>query len=71
VTAGPESLGTLLLHTEHKLNEWDQRTFERAALVTALLLLLRRSVAETETRIKGELLDDILDGSPRDIDNLR
>lgn len=71
VTAGPESLGMLLLHTQHRLNEWDQRTFERAALVTALLLLLRRSVAETESRIKGELLDDILDGPLRDIDNLR
>lgn len=71
VTAGPESLGTLLLHSEHKLNEWDERTFERAALVTALLLLLRRSVAETESRIKGELLDDILDGRLSDIDNLR
>jgi GAF domain-containing protein/sugar diacid utilization regulator len=71
VTAGPEFLGTLLLHSEHKLNEWDQRTFERAALVTALLLLLRRSVAETEGRIKGELLDDILDGPLGDIDNLR
>jgi len=71
VTAGPESLGSLLLHSEHKLNEWDQRTFERAALVTALLLLLRRSVAETESRIKGELLDDILDGPPSDIDHLR
>jgi GAF domain-containing protein len=71
VKAGPESLGTLLLHTEHKLNEYDQRTFERAALVTALLLLLRRSVAETENRIKGELLDDLLDEPLRDIDNLR
>jgi len=71
VTAGPEALGTLLLHSEHKLNEYDQRTFERAALVTALLLLLRRSVAETESRVKGELLDDLLDGPLRDIDNLR
>ena len=71
VKAGPESLGTLLLHTQHTLNEYDQRTFERAALVTALLLLLRRSVAETESRVKGELLDDLLDGPLRDIDNLR
>jgi GAF domain-containing protein/sugar diacid utilization regulator len=71
VTAGPEPLGTLLLRSEHKLNEWDERTFERAALVTALLLLLRRSVAETESRVKGELLDDLLDGPLRDIDNLR
>jgi len=71
VTAGPERLGTLLLHSEHTLNEYDQRTFERAALVTALLLLLRRSVAETESRIKGELLDDLLDEPLRDVDNLR
>jgi len=71
VKAGRESLGTLVLHSEHKLNEYDQRTFERAALVTALLLLLRRSVAETENRVKGELLDDLLDEPLRDIDNLR
>ena len=71
VTAGPEVLGTLLLHSVHKVSEWDQRTFERAAHITALLLLLRRSVAETEGRIKGELLDDILDGPPSDIDHLR
>jgi GAF domain-containing protein/sugar diacid utilization regulator len=71
VTAGSERLGTLLLHSDHTLNEYDQRTFERAALVTALLLLLRRSVAETESRIKGELLDDLLNEPLRDIDNLR
>jgi sugar diacid utilization regulator/GAF domain-containing protein len=71
VTAGPEALGTLLLHSDHKLNEYDQRTFERAALVTALLLLLRRSVAETESRVKGELLGDLLDEPLRDVANLR
>jgi GAF domain-containing protein/sugar diacid utilization regulator len=71
VMAGPEQLGTLLLQSNHTLNEYDQRTFERAALVTALLLLLRRSVAETESRVKGELLDDLLDEPLRDIDNLR
>jgi GAF domain-containing protein len=70
VTAGPEHLGTLLLHSDHELNESDQRTFERAALVTALLLLLRRSVAETENRVKGELLDDHLDEPLRDVANL-
>lgn len=70
VTAGPEPLGTLLLHSDHELNEYDQRTFERAALVTALLLLLRRSVAETESRVKGELLDDLLDEPLRDVANL-
>ncbi|HYO17807.1 MAG TPA: GAF domain-containing protein [Dermatophilaceae bacterium] len=70
VTAGPEHLGTLLLHSDHELNESDQRTFERSALVTALLLLLRRSVAETENRVKGELLDDLLDEPLRDVANL-
>jgi len=71
VTAGPEPLGSLLLHCDHELNESDQRTFERAALVTALLLLLRRSVAETESRVKGELLHDLLDEPLRDVANLR
>ena len=71
VTTGPEPLGTLLLQSDHELNEADQRTFERAALVTALLLLLRRSVAETESRVKGELLDDLLDEPLRDVANLR
>ncbi len=70
VTAGPEALGTLLLHRDLDLNESDQRTFERAALVTALLLLLRRTVAETESRVKGELLDDLLDEPLRDVANL-
>jgi len=59
-----------LLHRDLDLNESDQRTFERAALVTALLLLLRRTVAETESRVKGELLDDLLDEPLRDVANL-
>jgi len=71
LTTGPEPLGTLLLHCERELDESDQRTFERAALVTALLLLLRRSVTETESRIKGELLADLLDEPLRDVANLR
>ncbi|GII93173.1 helix-turn-helix domain-containing protein [Sinosporangium siamense] len=33
---------------------------ERAALVTALLLLSRRNVAEAEGRVRGELLDDLI-----------
>jgi len=71
VTTGPEALGTLLLHTDRELNDSDRRTFERAALVTALLLLLRRSVAETESRVKGELLDDLLDEPLPDAAKLR
>jgi GAF domain-containing protein len=46
------------------LSDADLRLFERAALVTALLLLLHRSVAETEDRVRGELLDDLLSEVP-------
>ncbi|MCX5202077.1 helix-turn-helix domain-containing protein [Streptomyces sp. NBC_00237] len=46
------------------LSDADLRLFERAALVTALLLLLHRSVAETEDRVRGELLDDLLTAAP-------
>ncbi|MGW7412453.1 helix-turn-helix domain-containing protein [Streptomyces sp. NPDC054863] len=47
------------------LADADLRLFERAALVTALVLLLRRSVAEAEDRVRGELLDDLLTASSR------
>ncbi|MFF0746048.1 helix-turn-helix domain-containing protein [Streptomyces sp. NPDC004111] len=46
------------------LADADLRLFERAALVTALVLLLRRSVAEAEDRVRGELLDDLLTAAP-------
>ena len=71
LTTGPEPLGTLLLHSGHELDQSEKRTFERAGLVTALLLLLRRSVTQTESRVKGELLADLLDEPLRDVDNLR
>ncbi|WP_128643931.1 GAF domain-containing protein [Streptomyces sp. SS] len=60
VLAGTEALGSIVLTGRDDLTEADRRLFERAALVTALLLLMRRSVAETEDRVRGELLDDLL-----------
>ncbi|MEU2056458.1 helix-turn-helix domain-containing protein [Streptomyces bungoensis] len=62
VLAGTEPLGSITLTRRTDLSEADRRLFERAALVTALLLLMRRSVAETEDRVRGELLDDLLAG---------
>ncbi|RII20657.1 fused phosphoenolpyruvate-protein phosphotransferase PtsP/GAF domain protein [Streptomyces sp. YIM 130001] len=62
VLAGTEPLGSIVLTGRTELTEPDRRLFERAALVTALLLLLRRSVAEAEDRVRGELLDDLLAG---------
>ncbi|GGS91732.1 MULTISPECIES: helix-turn-helix domain-containing protein [Streptomyces] len=63
VLAGAERLGSIVLTGREDLPEADRRLFERSALVTAMLLLVRRSVAETEDRVRGELLDDLLAGA--------
>ncbi|GHF42718.1 hypothetical protein GCM10018790_20700 [Kitasatospora xanthocidica] len=66
VLAGHDTLGTLVLRGRPDLDDADRRLFERAGVVTALLLLLRRSVAETENRVRGELLTDLLSAPDRD-----
>jgi hypothetical protein len=68
--AGTEHLGTLVLHgLQAELGLADRRTLERGALVTALVLLFGRSVAEAEDRVRGELLGDLIEG--RDLDGSR
>ncbi|WP_433287181.1 helix-turn-helix domain-containing protein [Micromonospora sp. CA-244673] len=71
VVAGAENLGALVLRPDGELVDADQRILERAALVTALLLLFRRTVAEAEGRVRGELLDDLIARPLRDTDALR
>ncbi|GAT80155.1 diguanylate phosphodiesterase [Streptomyces sp. F-3] len=66
VAAGGELLGALVLRGHPDLDPVDQRTLERAAMVTSLLMLARRSAAEAEQRVRGELLDDLLDARARD-----
>jgi DNA-binding PucR family transcriptional regulator len=66
VLAGQELLGSLLLSGRPELDDADRRLFERAGVVTALLLLLRRSAAEAEHRVRGELLGDLLTAPDRD-----
>ncbi|MEV0486968.1 GAF domain-containing protein [Streptomyces sp. NPDC050508] len=66
VAAGGELLGALVLRGHPGLDPVDQRTLERAGMVTSLLLLARRSAAEAEQRVRGELLDDLLDARDRD-----
>ncbi|MGW1895419.1 helix-turn-helix domain-containing protein [Streptomyces sp. NPDC002004] len=66
VAAGGELLGALVLRGHPGLDPVDQRTLERAAMVTSLLLLARRSASEAEQRVRGELLDDLLDARGRD-----
>ncbi|MFC7307833.1 helix-turn-helix domain-containing protein [Streptomyces monticola] len=66
VAAGGEMLGALVMRGHPELDPVDQRTLERAAMVTSLLLLARRSAGEAERRVRGELLDDLLEVRDRD-----
>lgn len=70
-TAGAEYLGTLALRHGPDLPAGERLILERAAMVTASLLLQRRSVAEAEHRVRGELLSDLLCASHQDADSLR
>jgi GAF domain-containing protein len=67
VLAGPELLGSIMLVGRPDLAGADRRLFERASVVTALLLLLGRSVAEAENKVRGELIADLL--TARDADS--
>ncbi|MEV4439654.1 GAF domain-containing protein [Streptomyces sp. NPDC049577] len=66
VSVGEELLGALRLYGRRELDAVDRRTLERAAMVTSLLQLARRSADEAEHRVRGELLDDLLDAGGRD-----
>ena len=70
--AGAEHVATLVLDPgERGLELAERRTLERGAVVTALVLLLARTVAETEDRLGGELLGDLLDARPEALPALR
>ncbi|NUT37078.1 MAG: GAF domain-containing protein [Hamadaea sp.] len=71
VVAGTENLGTLVCRPQQPLADADQQILERAALVTALVQLFRRNLAEAEGRVRGELLDDLIARPGRDADALR
>ncbi|KIH97903.1 diguanylate phosphodiesterase [Streptomonospora alba] len=68
--AGGEALGAVVLEGVD-LDAADQRILERAAMVIALLLVMRRSASEAENRVRGDLLDAVLDAPERDPDTLR
>ena len=65
VFAGAEALGSVLL-AGRPLDDVEVRILERAAVVTALLLLRERSIAEAEQRTRGELVDDLVARPQRD-----
>jgi GAF domain-containing protein len=73
-TAKGERLGALVIGGVDDLSGADQRIVERAAVVTALVLLFRRQAAEQSQRAQADLLSDVLSGSadPRTLtDRLR
>ncbi|WP_166355619.1 helix-turn-helix domain-containing protein [Phytoactinopolyspora limicola] len=69
--AGNEPLVALTLRRTTALDAAEQRILERAAVVAALLLLRRRSVSDAEHRVRGELLDEMLDTPRGDPETLR
>ncbi len=71
IVAGTEDLGALALRPDQPLVDADQRILERAAVVTALLELFARNVADAEGRVRGDLLDDLLTQPVRNPDGLR
>ena len=62
-TAKGERLGALVIGGVDELSGADQRIVERAAVVTALVLLFRRQAAEQSQRAQADLLADVLSGA--------
>ncbi|GAA3666376.1 helix-turn-helix domain-containing protein [Microbacterium marinilacus] len=64
LTAGPRHFGAIVLGPGRELGAVDLRTVERAAQVGALLALQQEAVADTERRMRTELVVDLLDDVP-------
>jgi type II secretory pathway pseudopilin PulG len=60
VSAAGQRLGTLVLGGLTALDSGQGRTVERAAMVTALVLLFRLRAAEADQRVRIDLLADLL-----------
>ncbi len=69
VFAGGEVLGAVV-SVGPDLYDAEVRILERSAVVTALLLLQDRSIAEAEHRVRGELFDDLFAVPQRDLEGL-
>ncbi len=71
IVAGTEHFAMVLSTRPEEFDISELRTLERGAQVTALLLLMSRSVAAAEQHIRGELLDDLLGSYPVEESSLR
>ncbi len=70
VSAGSEVLGRLVLTRAGAPRAADLRVLERGAVVTALLLLFNRHLAEVANRGRRDLLEALLTGSVADPDEI-
>lgn len=64
IQAGDSYLGALAWSRESAPDEVDLRTLERATHILGLLILKERAVAEAGERLSGELLTELMIGSP-------
>lgn len=62
VVAAQEQFALLVSVRDQPFDEADQRIVERGAVVAALVFLFQRSVSEAESRVRGEVLCDLLEG---------
>jgi GAF domain-containing protein len=60
VTAARESLGLLVVGGIGALSDPDRRTIERAAVVTALVLLFERNAADTRQSARNRVVSDLV-----------
>lgn len=60
VRTSQEDFGAIVAESDGDLDELGLRVLEHAALVMALLLTMRTVVAETEKRLRRDLVDDLL-----------
>jgi GAF domain-containing protein/sugar diacid utilization regulator len=74
VGVGQYGAAAIVLRGRPELDGAEQRILERAAMLTAQRLLTDHSVREAEYRVRGELVEDLLDGAGRGeagLDSLR
>ncbi len=62
ITAARERLGTIRVGGVGLLTESDQRTLERAGVVTALVLLFERNAADTRQSARNRTVTDLVTG---------
>jgi GAF domain-containing protein len=62
VTAAHQPLGLLVLGDLQELDEPDQRTVERAAVVTALVQLFERQAQDAQQQVRTDLVSDLIAG---------